>query len=101
MTGLLSTRNVNAVLVGDKSLSKRPMKRIIDPLTEMHTLIEHNNGKLPLKIKSNNFFSIPIKYKLLIGSAAIKVQFFLQQLLFKVLLKLLKKIHLETTQNVC
>ncbi len=72
MTGLLSTRNVNAVLVGDKSLSKRPMKRIIDPLTEMHTLIEHNNGKLPLKIKSNNFFSIPIKYKLLIGSAQVK-----------------------------
>ena len=72
MMGLLSTRNVNATLVGDSSLSARPMLRVIDPLKEMNAIIQHNNGCLPVKINSNNFFSIPIKHKLLIGSAQVK-----------------------------
>ena len=54
------------------SLFQRPMLRVIDPLKEMNANIQHNNGCLPVKIKSNNFFSIPIKHKLLIGSAQVK-----------------------------
>ena len=72
MIGLLSTRNINATFVGDKSLSKRPMSRIIEPLRTMNTKIEHNNGFLPINIKANQFFSVPIKYNLKIGSAQIK-----------------------------
>ncbi len=70
--GLLATRNINATLVGDSSLSSRPMLRVINPLKEMNTIIEHNKGCLPVKINSNNFFSIPIKHKLSIGSAQVK-----------------------------
>ena len=48
------------------------MVRIIEPLRTMNTKIEHNNGFLPVNIKANHFFSVPIKYNLKIGSAQIK-----------------------------
>src|SRR5688500_18010211 len=32
LAGLLSAQNFDSVLIGDESLSKRPMRRIIDPL---------------------------------------------------------------------
>ena len=72
MTGLLSTRNINANLIGDSSLSKRPMLRVINPLKKMNVVIEHNNGLLPIKISANNFLSFPIKFRLKIGSAQVK-----------------------------
>ena len=72
MTGLLSTRNINACLTGDSSLSQRPMLRVINPLKKMNVKIEHNNGLLPIKILSNSFFSYPIKFTLKIGSAQVK-----------------------------
>ena len=34
MSGLLAGKYINAIFIGDKSLSSRPMKRIIDPLIE-------------------------------------------------------------------
>jgi 3-phosphoshikimate 1-carboxyvinyltransferase len=33
MSGILAAQNFDAELVGDESLSKRPMGRVIDPLT--------------------------------------------------------------------
>ncbi len=54
LTGLLSSQKFNSVLVGDKSLSKRPMKRIADPLKKMNAKIDTTNGSLPLFIKGNN-----------------------------------------------
>jgi 3-phosphoshikimate 1-carboxyvinyltransferase len=35
MAGILAGQNFNSVLTGDESLSKRPMKRIIEPLSQM------------------------------------------------------------------
>ena len=35
LLGLLSGQGINATLIGDESLSKRPMKRIINPLKQM------------------------------------------------------------------
>ena len=72
LAGLLSTRNINVSLSGDKSLSSRPMMRIIEPLQKMNISIEHNNGFLPLKIFNNNDFSIPINFSLKLGSAQVK-----------------------------
>ena len=72
LVGLLSTKNVDVSFTGDKSLSSRPMMRIIEPLKKMNTLIEHNNGYLPIKIQKNNDSSLPIKYSLEIGSAQVK-----------------------------
>lgn len=51
LAGLFSWQNFNSKLVGDKSLSKRPMKRIIEPLSLMGAKIKSNENKLPLEIK--------------------------------------------------
>ena len=72
LIGLLSTRKVEASFTGDKSLSVRPMMRIIEPLLKMNSSIEHNGGYLPIKIFKNNAFPIPINYSLKIGSAQVK-----------------------------
>ncbi len=50
MSGLLAGQNFNSVLTGDESLSKRPMKRVITPLSQMGGKIESNDFKAPLKI---------------------------------------------------
>ena len=44
MAGILAGQNFDSVLTGDESLSKRPMKRIIEPLTMMGAKIEANGG---------------------------------------------------------
>ena len=72
LAGLLSTRNINVSFSGDKSLSSRPMTRIIEPLQKMNISVEHNKGFLPLKIFNNNDFSIPINFSLKLGSAQVK-----------------------------
>lgn len=53
LTGLLSGQNFNSVLIGDKSLSKRPMKRVIEPLTLMGANIQSNEGRAPLEITAS------------------------------------------------
>ncbi|GAA6168413.1 bifunctional prephenate dehydrogenase/3-phosphoshikimate 1-carboxyvinyltransferase [Sessilibacter corallicola] len=51
MSGLLAGQNFDATLVGDVSLSKRPMGRIAKPLAEMGVTIEtEEGGRPPLKI---------------------------------------------------
>ncbi len=58
LTGLFSGLDINCTLIGDKSLSKRPMKRVIEPLEQMGANIESNENKLPLIIKGTNLNSI-------------------------------------------
>ena len=53
LTGLLASSGIKAVLTGDKSLSSRPMKRIIQPLELMNLSVESQKGGLPLKIKKD------------------------------------------------
>lgn len=53
LAGFFASQNFEIELQGDKSLSKRPMKRIIEPLEMMGAKISSNEGKLPLKIKGN------------------------------------------------
>ena len=73
LTGLLASRNLNITLTGDRSLSSRPMKRIIEPLEKMNLTIEHNNGNLPLRIiDDKSKIPIPINYDLTVGSAQVK-----------------------------
>ena len=50
LTGLLSSQNFNSIIEGDKSLSSRPMKRIMNPLKIMGAEFESASGTLPLKI---------------------------------------------------
>jgi len=72
LIGLLSTRNINVNFTGDESLSSRPMMRIVEPLKKMNVSLTHNNGYLPIQIKKNDDFFLPLKYSLEIGSAQVK-----------------------------
>jgi len=70
LTGLLSSQKFMSILTGDRSLSKRPMKRISDPLTKMNANIDTTNGSLPLTIHESNLTNTSMKLK--IPSAQIK-----------------------------
>jgi len=70
ISGLLSGQGVTAKLIGDASLSARPMGRAILPLTEMGAEISSTNGKLPLSIFSRELNGI--KYTLPVASAQVK-----------------------------
>jgi 3-phosphoshikimate 1-carboxyvinyltransferase len=50
LTGLLAGQAFDSVLVGDASLSQRPMRRVIDPLATMGACIECDDGRAPLRI---------------------------------------------------
>ena len=59
LTGLLSSQTFISTIEGDKSLSSRPMQRIIDPLKLMGAEFNNLSSKLPLtivgkKLKSTN-----------------------------------------------
>ncbi|HMM67882.1 MAG TPA: 3-phosphoshikimate 1-carboxyvinyltransferase [Dokdonella sp.] len=47
LAGLLAGQAFDSVLVGDASLSRRPMRRIIEPLLRMGALVESQAGDLP------------------------------------------------------
>ncbi len=72
LTGILVAQNFKTVIEGDESLSNRPMKRVIDPLTHMGAIIEGDDkGRLPLKIFPSEKLKA-IKYKMPIASAQVK-----------------------------
>lgn len=55
LAGLLAGQGFASVLVGDASLSRRPMQRVIAPLARMGARIEAGTGGLPpLRIHTNN-----------------------------------------------
>ena len=70
MSGILAGQNFNSTLIGDESLSKRPMKRVIEPLSLMGAKIESNEFKAPLKIYGQNLQAINYVSKL--ASAQVK-----------------------------
>ena len=71
ITGFLCTQNFETTLIGDESLSKRPMDRVTIPLTQMGARFESKNNRLPLKIFPANEIH-PINYELPVASAQIK-----------------------------
>lgn len=70
MSGILAGQKFNSTLIGDESLSKRPMKRVIEPLALMGAKIESNEFKAPLKIYGQNLQ--PINYVSKLASAQVK-----------------------------
>ena len=58
LSGLLASRNIKATLIGDESLSKRPMGRIIRPLLKMNLSINAKNNKTPINIEKSDIKSI-------------------------------------------
>lgn len=71
MSGVLAGHEMETVLVGDESLQKRPMKRVIDPLVSMGAEIEGTDGRAPLKIKGRRPLKA-IDYEPAVASAQLK-----------------------------
>ena len=71
MSGLLIHLPFETTLIGDASLSRRPMKRILDPLRQMGASIADTDGHLPL-----TYFPVEhihgIEYPLPVASAQVK-----------------------------
>jgi 3-phosphoshikimate 1-carboxyvinyltransferase len=72
MCGILAAQPFRSRLTGDASLSKRPMKRIIDPLTQMGAKItaEGEKGSAPLVIEGGPLKGI--EYTSPVASAQVK-----------------------------
>ena len=71
MSGVLAGQDFESVLIGDESLSRRPMKRVIAPLAQMGAEIESVDGHAPLTIHGRHPLR-SISYELPIASAQIK-----------------------------
>ncbi len=72
ITGLLSGQSFFSVVTGDKYLRKRPMKRVVEPLSQMGAQIAGRNGGTlaPLAIKGCKLKGI--SYQTPVSSAQIK-----------------------------
>jgi 3-phosphoshikimate 1-carboxyvinyltransferase len=72
ISGILAAQNFDTTIIGDVSLSKRPMKRVADPLLQMGARIETNDaGTLPMTIFTSEELKA-IEYDMQIASAQIK-----------------------------
>ncbi len=76
LMGLIASHDINATFVGDASLSKRPMGRVIEPLAKMGADISARqsvDGKqcLPLTVRGM-CPALPIEYRLPVASAQVK-----------------------------
>ena len=72
MAGLLAGQNFDVELAGDRSLSKRPMKRVTDPLALMGAQVETaEGGRPPLRIKGGAPLK-GIEYDMPMASAQVK-----------------------------
>ena len=70
VSGILSAQNFTSILTGDKSIQKRPMNRIINPLSLMGANIESNVGFAPLTITGSSLHGI--EYNSPVASAQVK-----------------------------
>lgn len=70
--GILAGSRIGTRLVGDSSLSRRPMRRIVEPLSQMGANIECENdrGCAPISIKPSNLRGI--NFKSTVASAQVK-----------------------------
>jgi 3-phosphoshikimate 1-carboxyvinyltransferase len=72
LAGILSAQKFESIITGDSSLYSRPMKRVIEPLTQMGCSIKSiNEGRLPLHIWPAESFQA-IKYNMPVASAQVK-----------------------------
>ena len=72
MCGLLAGQRFEATLMGDSSLSKRPMRRVTDPLAQMGAQIDTNHGgTAPLHLRPVDGLH-GIDYAMPVASAQVK-----------------------------
>lgn len=72
LMGLVASHPIVATFTGDASLSKRPMGRVIEPLSQMGAAFEASDGgRLPLTVRGA-LPAVPIEYRLPVASAQVK-----------------------------
>lgn len=71
MCGVLSGQPFDSTLVGDESLSGRPMNRVIRPLESMGARIGSRDGRPPLEIAGGRSLAA-IEYEMPVASAQVK-----------------------------
>ena len=70
-TGLLASQRFNATLIGDASLMRRPMQRVVVPLAMMGAQIRTHDGRPPVEIHGTPHLRA-IHYSLPVASAQVK-----------------------------
>ena len=70
LSGLLAAHPFQSVIGGDGSLQRRPMKRVIEPLTRMGARVESADGRPPLTIRGGGLHGIV--YEPSVPSAQVK-----------------------------
>ena len=71
MSGLLAGSPFESTFIGDESLSRRPMKRVVDPLRKFGaTITARDDNYLPLTIRGGSLF--PVSFTTPIASAQVK-----------------------------
>ncbi|PRD44165.1 3-phosphoshikimate 1-carboxyvinyltransferase [Phyllobacterium phragmitis] len=70
--GLVGTYDMETIFIGDASLSKRPMGRVLNPLREMGVQVKAAEGdRLPLTLHGPKV-AAPISYRVPMASAQVK-----------------------------
>ncbi len=72
MSGILAPQSFTSIISGDDSVNRRPMKRVMEPLSQMGADIisVNNNGCAPLKITGRPLHGITYRTK--VASAQVK-----------------------------
>jgi len=70
LSGIVAGQKFSCEMVGDESLSRRPMERVIKPLSAMGAQIGSHGGKPPLRITGGALKAID--YKMPVASAQVK-----------------------------
>jgi 3-phosphoshikimate 1-carboxyvinyltransferase len=72
LCGILATHDLFAVMTGDASLRRRPMRRVIDPLSATGArFVAREGGRLPLSITGARD-ALPLEYRVPVPSAQVK-----------------------------
>ena len=70
LSGIVAGQKFTSEMAGDESLSRRPMERVITPLTSMGAQITSHNGRPPLRITGGDLKAI--HYDMPMASAQVK-----------------------------
>ncbi len=70
LSGILAGQKFSSEMAGDESLARRPMERVITPLTAMGARITSQNGRPPLRITGAHLKGI--HYQMPVSSAQVK-----------------------------
>jgi 3-phosphoshikimate 1-carboxyvinyltransferase len=70
LSGIVAGQKFTSEMVGDESLSRRPMERVIKPLSAMGAQIASHEGRPPLRITGGALR--PVDYKMPVASAQVK-----------------------------